>query len=136
MADLPDTRAVTQTTRVAAERVYAYARQMENMPHWAAGLADGVEQVDGHWYASSPMGRVRVDMAPENAFGVLDHVVTLPDGTAVHNAFRVTPCDGGSVLSFVVLRAAGASDEAFDKDVAHVRHDLQALARVLEQQSG
>jgi hypothetical protein len=74
-------------------------------------------------------------MAPANSFGVLDHDVTLPDGVSVHNALRVTPCGDGSVLTFVVLRSAGVSQESFDADVAHVRQDLLALKQLLEQQT-
>ena len=126
---------VSQTVDVSADVVYAFARQMENLPLWASGLAKGIEQRDGGWFADSPMGQVKVTMAPANSFGVLDHDVTLPDGVSVHNALRVTPCGDGSVLTFVVLRSAGASQKSFDADVAHVRQDLLALKQLLEQQT-
>ncbi len=108
---------------------------MENLPLWASGLAKGIEQQDGHWFADSPMGPVRVAMRPANPFGVLDHDVTLPDGVSVHSAFRVTPGGEGSVLTFVVLRLPGVTQEDFDADVAHVLRDLAALKRLLEQRT-
>lgn len=123
---------VSQPVDAPADQVYAYARRMENLPCWASGLAAGVTQRDGRWFAQSPMGEVAVEMAPENAFGVMDHDVTLPDGTTVHNAFRVTPCGDGSLLSFVVLRLDGVAQQHFEADVAHVRRDLQALRDLLE----
>ncbi|NDZ18201.1 polyketide cyclase [Variovorax sp. WS11] len=135
MSALREATVVTQTVNVPADRVYAFARQMENLPLWASGLAKGIEQRGGEWVADSPMGQVKVAMAPANSFGVLDHDVTLPDGVSVHNALRVTPCGGGSLLTFVVLRAEGASQESFDADVAHVRQDLAALKRLLEQRA-
>jgi hypothetical protein len=61
--------------------------------------------------------------------------VTLPNGASVHNAFRVTPCGDGSLLTFVVLRLGGVSQEDFDADVAHVRRDLAALKQLLEQRA-
>lgn len=70
-------------------------------------------------------------MAARNDFGVLDHDVTLPDGTVVHNAFRVTPAGNGSLLCFVVLRLPGTTAVAFARDVAHVQSDLKALKEVL-----
>ncbi|MBW8893021.1 MAG: hypothetical protein JF617_13095 [Burkholderiales bacterium] len=79
------------------------------------------------------MGRIQIRMAPRNEFGVLDHDVTTSDGVTTHNAFRVTPVDAGSVLTFVVLRMAGASDEAFEQDVAHVLKDLRALKTLMEE---
>jgi len=123
---------VSQTIDVAAEVVYAFAGQMKNLPLWASGLAKGIEQRDGKWFADSPMGEVRVEMAPANGFGVLDHDVVLPNGVSVHNAFRVTPCGDGCLLTFVVLRSADVSQQSFDADIAHVRADLAALKKLLE----
>ena len=126
---------VAQAVDVSAPRVYAFASRMDRLPLWASGLAQGIEQRDGKWFANSPMGEVEVRMAPANAFGVLDHDVTLPNGIKVHNAFRVTPCGEGSLLTFVVLRLPGVSQQAFDADVAHVRRDLAALKQLLEQKA-
>lgn len=127
---------VSQPVAVAAKTVYDFAHRMENLPLWASGLATGIEQCDGQWFTDSPMGKVQVAMAPANAYGVLDHDVTLPDGTSVHNAFRVTPCgEDASLLSFVVLRLAGVGQADFDADVAHVRKDLAALQQLMERQA-
>jgi hypothetical protein len=136
MAHVQDALAVSQPVSVPAGRVYDFARRMENLPQWASGLATGIEQRDGRWFTESPMGRVQVEMAPANPYGVLDHDVTLPDGTTVHNALRVTPCgDHTSLLTFVVLRLQGVAEDAFAADVAHVRSDLAALKKLLEQQA-
>lgn len=124
---------VSQTVGVSAEAAYAFASRMENLPLWASGLAKGIEQRGSKWFADSPMGEVEVAMVPANPFGVLDHDVTLPNGVSVHNAFRITPCGEGCLLSFVVPRLDGVSQESFESDVAHVRRDLATLKRVLEQ---
>jgi hypothetical protein len=123
---------VAEPVAVAVEVVYEFARNMENLPLWASGLSSGIERRDGRWIAQSPMGEVEVIMAADNPFGILDHDVKLPDGKAVHNAFRVTPAGTGSVLAFVVLRMPGTSRKAFDDDVAHVRKDLKALRLLVE----
>ncbi len=127
-----EARIVTEPVARSASDVYAFASRMESLPAWASGLVSGIAQRDGHWVAQSPMGDVRIEMAEPNAFGVLDHDVTLPDGTTVYNAFRVTPAGSGSLLSFVVLRLPGTSPEAFEADVAHVGKDLKALRALLE----
>ncbi len=134
MAHVQDALVVSQPVPLPFQKaVYDFARQMENLPLWASGLATGIEQRDGQWFTDSPMGKVQVEMVPANPYGVLDHDVTLPDGTTVHNAFRVTPCgDEASLLSFVVLRLEGVSQADFDADVAHVRKDLAALQLLLE----
>jgi hypothetical protein len=126
---------VSQAVDVSAEAAYAFASRMENLPLWASGLAKGIDQRDGKWFADSPMGEVEVAMVPVNPFGVLDHDVTLPNGVSVHNAFRVTPCGEGCLLSFVVPRLAGVSQESFDADIALVRRDLAALKELLEQRA-
>ncbi len=136
MASIQETLVVSQPVAVAAPTVYDFAHRMQNLPLWASGLATGIEQRDGQWFTDSPMGKVQVAMAPANPYGVLDHDVTLPDGTTVHNAFRVTPCgDKASLLSFVVLRSEGVGQADFDADVAHVRKDLATLQQLLERQA-
>ena len=122
---------VNQAVDAPAPAVYDFAVQMENLPRWASGLSSGISQRDGCWFAQSPMGEVEVKMAARNSFGVLDHQVTLPDGSSVHNALRVTPAGSGSVLSFVVLRLPGTKDDVFAADVAHVRKALKALAQLM-----
>jgi hypothetical protein len=127
-----DARTVTITVHADAGRVYDFARQPKNLPLWAAGLASGVQQLGGEWYADSPMGQVRVTMSAENPYRVLDHDVTLPDGRVITNAFRVTPALEGCVLTFVVVREPGTTADAFEADVAAVEQDLRTLARLLE----
>ncbi|MGY1749445.1 SRPBCC family protein [Modestobacter sp. SYSU DS0511] len=117
--------------RPAAE-VYAWARDPAHLPQWAAGLAAGITEVDGEWVADSPMGRVLVRMAPENAFGVLDHDVVLPDGTTVSNPLRVLPDGDRCEVVFTLRRRPGTDDAAFEADAAAVAADLATLRGVLE----
>ncbi|AUN41066.1 polyketide cyclase [Tsukamurella tyrosinosolvens] len=115
--------------RPAAE-VYAFARDPENLVRWAAGLATGV-RVDGDdLLTDSPMGEVRVRFAAANPFGVLDHDVTLPDGTVVNNPLRVLVHPDGAEVLFTVRRL-GASDADFDRDCATVLADLERLRSVM-----
>ena len=73
-----------------AGEVYDFAADPLNLPKWAAGLAGARVEPDGaHWFTESPMGRVTITFAPRNAFGVLDHDVTLPSGETVYNPLRV-----------------------------------------------
>jgi hypothetical protein len=78
------------------------------------------------------MGRVEVVFAPENEFGVLDHVVRLPDGREVPNPLRVVPIDDGAEVVFHVRRREGMSDDDFAADAAAVTRDLETLRRILE----
>ena len=123
---------VFEELSVDARTVYDFARQMNNLPQWASGLASGVEQRGNLWFAQSPMGEVEIAMASENTFGVLDHDVILPDGSTVHNALRVTPAGNASMVSFVVLQTPGMTDQQHQDDADQVKRDLQALRRLLE----
>ncbi|MES2990188.1 MAG: SRPBCC family protein [Pseudomonadota bacterium] len=128
----PEVRVVTQTVDASAEAVYAYASAVENLPAWASGLATGLTKAGSDWFAESPMGRVKVSMTPLNDLGVLDHDVTVPDGTTVHNAFRVTPAGAGAVLTFTLVRQPGVGDDEFERDAAHVAKDLGTLKALME----
>lgn len=114
------------------DAVYSYASDPRRLPEWAAGLGGSIEQVNGQWVAESPMGRVVVEFAPRNDFGVLDHVVVLPSGDRVYNPMRVIALHDVSEVVFTLRRQPGMSDEAFEQDERAVRADLRTLKSVLE----
>lgn len=128
MAD--ESRHISVVIERPAAQVYAFARDPENLVAWAAGLATGVRRDGDDLITDSPMGEVRVRFAPDNPFGVLDHDVTLPDGTVVTNPLRVLAHPDGAEVLFTVRRL-GASDADFDRDCATVRADLERLRALL-----
>jgi len=116
-----------------AEQVYRYVTDPANLPAWAAGLGDSIEQVGDDWFADSPMGRVQVRFVPENEFGVADHDVTLPTGATVRNPMRVL-ADGpdGCEPVFTVRRQPAQSASVFEADCASVQRDLATLRALRE----
>jgi hypothetical protein len=116
-----------------AAAVYAFAAEPANLPKWAVGLATAtMEQTDGQWVADSPMGRVTVRFVEHNAFGVLDHVVTLSSGDSFYNPLRVIPYGDGSEVVFTLRRQPGMTDDQFRADAEAVRADLASLRLILE----
>ncbi|CAN7271121.1 SRPBCC family protein [Agrobacterium tumefaciens] len=114
-------------------QVYGFASDPRNMPRWAAGLGGGLKPDGNDWIADGgPLGEVRVNFAPTNEFGVIDHVVTLPDGLKVYNALRVTPNGSGAEVSFTLLRLDGMTDEDFEEDANAITADLETLKSLLE----
>lgn len=114
-------------------QVYGFASDPRNMPRWAAGLGGGLKPDGNDWIADGgPLGEVRVNFAPTNEFGVIDHVVTLPDGLKVYNALRVTPNGSGAEVSFTLLRLEGMTDEDFEEDAKAITADLETLKSLLE----
>lgn len=103
-----------------------------NLPRWAAGLSTGIRHEGGRWLTDSPMGTVEVAFTGPTHLGILDHDVTLPDGTVVHNPLRVVPNDAGSEITFTLFRRDGMSEADLAADAAAARDDLDRLAALLD----
>ena len=126
---------VSRVIAATPQAVYAFAADVDNLPRWAAGLAQADVQRDGdELLVDSPMGQVRVRFVERNTLGVLDHDVTLPSGTVVANPLRVVPHPEGSEVIFTV-RQIELTDEEFERDVALVAADLDRLAALVEKSS-
>jgi hypothetical protein len=117
--------------RPAAE-VYAFAHIPENFPKWASGLGAGLTRDGDRWIAHGPDGDVHVRFSPENAFGVLDHGVTLADGTEISIPLRVVANGDGAEVTLTLFRLPGMDDATFERDAAMVAKDLSALKALLE----
>lgn len=115
-----------------AAAVYAFASRPENLPRWAAGLGSGIARAGDGWVVDAPLGRLRLRFAPVNDFGVLDHWVTLPDGSTVDVPVRVVPNGAGAEVSFTLFRQPGMSATDFARDAGMVAADLATLKRLME----
>ena len=123
-------RHISAVISASKDEVYAFAADPDNLPRWAAGLASGVRREGDLLITASPMRQVTVRFAPPNDFGVLDHDVTLPDGTVVANPLRVMDHPDGAEVVFTV-RQRDLSTEDFDADCAAVEADLEALRQII-----
>ncbi len=118
--------------RRRADEVYDFAADPDNLPRWAAGLARSELTREGDaLVVASPMGPVRIRFVPRNAYGVLDHDVTTPDGTTTYNPMRVLAHPDGAEVLFTVRQLA-LSDDELERDAATVRADLERLRDLLE----
>lgn len=128
-----ESRPVGVIIEASAQAVYDYVSDPTKLPEWARGLAGStVEQSDGRWFTESPMGRVEIDFAPHNDFGVLDHAVTLPDGSTTMNPMRVIANGDGAEVMFIVRKREGMSFDQWDADCAAVADDLESLRVLFE----
>ena len=115
-----------------AAQAYEFLAAPENFPKWASGLAEPLRQVGEDWIAETPDGRAVVRFSERNAYGVLDHSVTLPRGVTVYVPLRVVPKGNGCELVLTLFRRPGVSDESFGADAEWVLRDLGAAKRILE----
>jgi hypothetical protein len=117
--------------RPAAE-VYAFASEPANLARWAPGLGTSVHQAGGQWFVDTPAERVRLDFAPRNDLGVLDHYLTFGSGEVLYVPMRVIADDSGSEVVFTVRRRPGMTDVEFKADGGAVAADLARLKHLLE----
>ena len=116
------------------DEVYAFAADPRKLALWASGLAAGLEQDGEDWIGDGgPIGKVRIRFTPPNPFGILDHTVTMADGTVVANPMRVIVNGKGAEVVFTLFRREDQDNEAFEADAAHIFRDLQRLKEILEQ---
>ncbi len=127
-----EARPITISIARSAAEVYVFAQAPEAFPKWAAGLGAGLTRDGDVWIADGPDGDVRVRFSPENAFGVLDHWVTLADGTELSIPLRVVANGDGAEVTLTLFRAPGMDDAAFDRDQGLVAKDLATLKALLE----
>lgn len=130
------TRHISVWINVSPEAAYDFTSDPQTWPSWAAGLAEGgLRQTADGWVADSPMGQVSVEFSPLNEFGVLDHVVRLPNGETVYNPLRIVPGGVGEPrceIVFTVRQRPGMTDQEFEADAAAVSTDLARLRELLE----
>jgi hypothetical protein len=120
------------TISIAIDRnwkeVYEAVWQPETFPKWASGLSKSVLTREGDaWKAEGPEGEVRIAFTAHNEFGIMDHTVTLQDGSRIYVPMRVIRNGEGTEVQFTLFRLPEMSDEKFAADVAWVTRDLQAL---------
>ncbi|CAM4020574.1 SRPBCC family protein [Cohnella lubricantis] len=124
--------------RVVIERqpdeVYEYAVNPERLPEWAASFALAVRKEGDEWIVDTPEGPMKVEFAERNAYGILDHYVTVAPGIRVLNPMRVIPNGMGSEVIFTFFKPDEMPMEQFELEAANVLQDLHSLKRVLEQQ--
>jgi len=124
---------ISVTINRPSNEVYQFASNPENLPQWAAGLADTTLKKSGsEWVSNSPMGQVKIKFVDKNPYGVIDHDVVLPSGEVVHNPLRVVKNSVGSDVIFSLFQRTNMTEEEFNKDSELVKKDLQKLKSILE----
>lgn len=127
-------RSDTQAVSIEAppDRVARLVSDPENLPRWAVGFARSVRRRDGRWLVATGAGEIPVRVAADAASGTVDFWLTLAPGIEALAASRVIPRGAATEYTFTQFQHPGMPDEAFEKSVAAVRHELQALKALAE----
>ncbi|GEL98194.1 SRPBCC family protein [Cellulomonas terrae] len=115
-----------------SSEVYAFASDPRNLPRWAPGLGSAVEPDGDAWFVETSQGRVGLTFAPQNDYGVLDHVVRTPSGDTVYVPLRAIADGDGCEVVFTLRPTPGMTDAELDRDTALVTADLALLKQVVE----
>ena len=132
MVAFSELRFISVSIELDANSVYAFTCNPGNLPKWAAGLGLGIERSGDHWEVQTAQGSVNLRFTPNNPYGVLDHTVTLTDGTEVYVPMRVIPHGTGSEVTLGLFRQPEMDDDAFERDAALMKSDLLALKALLD----
>lgn len=134
MVKFKEVRYLTISIERTPEAVYAFASNPENLPQWAAGLGQGIKRVGDHWQVITGDSTVDLRFTPQNEYGVMDHTVTVADGSEVYVPMRVIPNGQGSEVMLVLFRQPEMTDADFARDAGLMQNDLQNLKTLLESQ--
>jgi len=111
--------------------VYGFLSDPINWPLWASGLGTlHFDAATGAWTAQQESCVVRIAFTPPNAFGILDHRVTLPDGSAVYVPMRAIANGDGTEVTMTVFRQPAMDDATWARDQEWVKRDLERLAEL------
>lgn len=118
---------------VPFDRAYEFTHRPENFPKWASGLSQStLRETARGWVTSTPDGELVIRFSERNAFGVLDHWVTIAGMPENYNPMRLVANGDGSEIAFTLLRIPGMSDADYAHDAATIEKDLASLKALLE----
>lgn len=127
-----NSRTISCSINCPPSEVLRFVSNPENLPQWVRSFCLSVKKSGDQWQMETPTGWIGIRFVPANEFGVLDHVVTLPDGQAVLNPMRVVANGEGSEIMFTLFQRPGMSGEQLAQDARMVEADLRTLKAVLE----
>lgn len=111
------------------ELVNAWLSDPANWKQWASGLGEmQFDAATGAWTAKQENGVVSIVFTPPNVFGILDHRVTLPDGSVVIMPARAIANGDSTEVIFTLFRQPGMDDATWTRDEDWVKGDLERLA--------
>jgi hypothetical protein len=123
-----DTRAIT--IEAAANEVFAFVIDPENLPRWAVGFCRAIRR-DGEtadrWIVTTAQGDLAIRYVTDPARGTIDFYLCPAPGIEVPAFSRVVPNGKGTEYVFTQFQSPGMSDEVFEGQVRALVEELHVL---------
>ena len=132
MATTFQSQTLSVSIRRAAQEVYEFVLNPENLPNWASAFCRAVRRTDAGWIIETAAGELKLRFVEANPFGVADHYLIGEPDAEIYVPMRVVPNGSGSEVLITLFRQPGVSGPEFGQDVGSVTRDLRKLKDVLE----
>lgn len=123
-----DTRAVT--IGAAANEVFEFVADPENLPRWAVGFCRAIRRDGGvpdRWIVTTAQGELPIRYVTDAALGVIDFYLSPAPGVEAAAFSRVVPNGEGAEYIFTQFQAPGMPDEVFEGQVHALAEELHVL---------
>jgi hypothetical protein len=131
----PTERCDTYSVSIAAppDFVWAALADVTQWPRFSPFALAVVPASKGTYTVTSPGGgEVVLTSNFDRELRLLDHTVTLPDGTRVLIPYRVAPNHLGSELIMTNVKSPGDSTEEYEEQLRWMRAELDGAKRYVE----
>jgi hypothetical protein len=125
-------KTITISINKPADKVFDYASKPDNFPMWVEFIKSIRKETENLWLAETALGNIKIQFVPKNEFGIIDHLVILPDNSTVSNPMRVIENGKGSEIVFTLFWMPNRTEEEFNQDAKLVEKDLKKLKTILE----
>lgn len=133
-------RTLSISIDAAPDATYEFVADAFNMARWAPGFCQTIAadpQVEHGWRITTADGQqAQARFVAPNAFGVVDHWVSMPELGEVYVPLRVVANEAGSEVLLTIFRQPSMTDGQYDADLQAVQADLERLKAMLEVKPG
>lgn len=125
-----DTRTISIET--PSDKLLTYLSDARNLPRWAVGFAKTVRSSGDGWTVETSAGEMALRIDADARTGTVDFWLSPAPGVSVLAASRVIPRGKGSEYVFTQFQGDGVTDDAFEKSVRTLAHELTVLKALME----
>lgn len=134
-ANCPTERSDSYSVSIGAPTAFVWATlaNVEDWPRFSPFALAVRRKSETGYVVTSPQGEVVLTSNFDRDLRLLDHTVTLHDGTDVFIPYRVTPNHLGSELIMTNVKSPSDSTEEYEEQLEWMRTELENAKRYVEQ---